>query len=183
MAGFGRKEQFCYNTDMNEIKDIDTSVFIADGAQIHGNIRIGENSSVWFNAVIRCEDTTVVIGDHTNIQDNCVIHTDPWTKVVIGNYVSVGHSAVVHGCTIGDNTLIGMGAVIMNDAVIGRNCIVGAGALVTEKMIIPDGSVVIGAPAVIKRTIREEEILKNRQNALHYVEIAGRYAHTEERSS
>jgi len=154
---------------------IDESVYIADGARIHGTVSIGADSSVWFNAVIRCEDTTIVIGDRTNIQDNCVIHTDPWTKVVIGSFVSIGHSAVIHGCTIGDNTLVGMGAIIMNDAVIGKNCIIGAGALVTEKTVIPDGSIVIGSPAVVKRMLRDDEIERNKQNALHYVDIAKRY--------
>ena len=158
---------------------IDKSVYIADGARIHGDVSIGADSSVWFNAVIRCEDTTIVIGDHTNIQDNCVVHTDPWTKVEIGNFVSIGHSAVIHGCTIGDNTLVGMGAIIMNDAVIGKNCIIGAGARVTEKTVIPDNSVVIGSPAAVKRTIRDDEIERNKQNALHYVDIARQYKNGE----
>ncbi len=155
---------------------IDESVFIAEGARIHGDVSIGTDSSVWFNAVIRCEDTTVKIGSHANIQDNCTIHTDPWVKVEIGDYVSIGHNAVIHGCTIGDNTLVGMGAIIMNDAVIGKNCIIGAGALVTENTVIPDNSVVIGSPAKVKRPVKNDEIGRNRQNALHYVEIAKRYS-------
>ena len=160
----------------------DKSVFIADGAQIHGDVRIGAESSIWFNAVVRCEDTSIVIGNHTNIQDNCVVHTDPWTKVEIGNYVSVGHGAIVHGCTIGDNTLIGMGAIIMNHAVIGRDCIIGAGALVTERTVIPDGSVAVGSPAAVKRKIKEEEVRRNTENAVHYVDIAGRYMKEEQSS-
>lgn len=151
------------------------NVFIADGAKIYGNVAIGDNSSIWFNAVVRSEHNLIKIGKNTSIQDNCVVHTDPWNFVNIGDNVTIGHGAIIHGCTIGDNSLIGMGAIIMNDAVIGNNCIVGAGALVTEKSVIPDNSVVMGSPAKVKRTMSDEDASKLKKNAEHYVHIASEY--------
>lgn len=145
-----------------------SNVYIAPGAVVRGNVSIGESSSIWYNAVVRADGIDVKIGDNTNIQDNCVVHADPGDSVDIGNNVTVGHGAIIHGCRIGDNTLIGMGAIILNNAQIGSNCIVGAGALVTEGKIIPDRSLVIGSPAVIKREITEEEIEKIKLNSKHY---------------
>lgn len=150
-------------------------VFVAEGAVIKGNVEISDNASIWFNAVIRSEKNPVKIGKCSNIQDNCVVHTDPWNRVTIGDYVTVGHSAIIHGCTIGNNTLIGMGAIVMNEAVIGNNCIIGAGALVTERTVIPDNSVAIGSPAKVFRQVPEDEIDKLKKNAEHYVEIAKEY--------
>ena len=155
--------------------EIDESVFVAEGAVIRGNVTIGKNASVWFNAVIRSEEKPVVIGEGSNVQDNAVVHVDPWTSVTIGKNVTIGHGAIVHGCTIGDNTLVGMGAVVMNDAVIGKNCIIGAGALVTENTVIPDNSLVIGMPAKVRREVSAEEAERNRLNAEHYVEISREY--------
>lgn len=151
------------------------NVFIAPGAQVYGNVTLHENVSIWFNAVVRCEETSIEIGKNSNIQDNCVVHVDPWNSAKIGEYVTVGHSAIIHGCTIGDNTLIGMGAIIMNDAVIGNNCIIGAGALITESTVIPDNSLVIGCPGKIAKKIGDEEAKKIRLNAEHYVLTAEKY--------
>lgn len=159
----------------------DDSVYIADGAVVRGNVTIGSDSAVWFGAVVRAEDTSITIGQRSNVQDNCVLHVDPWTNINIGDDVTIGHGAIIHGCTIGDNSLIGMGAIIMNDAHIGRNCIIGAGALVTERTEIPDGSLVIGSPAKVKRACTEEEIEHIHLNAAHYVEMAKEYKQASDR--
>lgn len=148
------------------------NVFIAEGAKVLGDVRIGDNSSIWFNAVVRADKDVITIGKNTNVQDNAVLHLDPDGKLEIGDCVTIGHSAIVHGCKVGDNTLIGMGAIVMNHAVIGDNCIIGAATLVTEGMVIPDGSVVIGSPAKIKRSVSEEDIEKIHANALTYVKEA-----------
>ena len=133
--------------------NIDRSVFIADGAKVIGNVIIKELSSVWFNAVIRGDSSTIEIGKRTNIQDNVVIHTSKNSKVIIGDNVTIGHGAIVHGCSIGNNVLIGMGAIILDNAIIGDNCIIGAGSLITQNKIIPSGSVVFGNPYKIVRKI------------------------------
>lgn len=151
------------------------NVFIAEGAIVRGNVTLNDYVNVWFNAVIRGDADSITIGKNTNIQDNCVLHVDKNTPLLIGENVTIGHGAIVHGCTIGNNSLIGMGAVILNNAVIGNNCIVGAGALVTQNTIIPDNSLVIGNPAKIKRTVRENEIKDIADNAVHYVNEASLY--------
>lgn len=157
------------------MSQIDPSVYIAPGAMVLGNVTIQANSSIWFHTTVRADRGNITIGENTNIQDNCVIHMDEGFPVVIGNGVTIGHGAIVHGCKIGDNTLIGMGAIILNGAVIGKNCIVGAGALITQNTIIPDGSLVIGNPGKISRNLSESEIEHNKLNALHYVKEAENY--------
>ena len=158
---------------MNNIK-IDKSVYVAPGAQIVGSVSIGKNCGVWYNAVIRGDSDTIMIGDNTNIQDLACLHVDRGHKLSIGNGVTIGHSAIVHGCLVGDNVLIGMGAIVMNDAVIEDNCIIGAGALVTGKMYIPSGSMVYGNPAKVIRSITEAEMEDIKTNAKVYVEHAQR---------
>lgn len=162
---------------MSTIKtpQIGKNVFVAQGAILRGDVTIGEHSSVWFNAVIRAENASIVIGQNTNIQDNCVLHVDTGADVRIGNQVTIGHGAVVHGCTIGDNTLVGMGAVILNHAVIGKNCIIGAGALITQNTVIPDNSLVVGNPGKVKRNLTSFEIEDITENAVHYVKEAAIY--------
>lgn len=157
------------------------NVYIAEGAVVRGDVTIGDDSSVWFNAVIRADRQPVAIGSGTNVQDNCVIHVESGAGVTIGDNVTIGHNAVVHGCTIGDNSLIGMGAVVMNHAVIGKNCIVGACALVPQGMNIPDNSLVMGIPAAFVRTLRPEEIQANIANAKHYVDEAAEYKAEDEK--
>lgn len=152
------------------------NVFLAKGAIVRGDVTLGDNTSVWFNAVIRADTAPITVGANSNIQDNCVLHVDSDASICIGDHVTIGHGAIVHGCTIGDNSLIGMGAILLNNAVIGKNCIIGAGALVTQGTVIPDGSLVIGSPATIKRAVTEEEIADITRNALHYVEEARLYA-------
>ena len=138
--------------------NIHESVFIADGAIVKGNVTIGEDSSVWYNAVVRIEAAEVVIGKRTNIQDCAVVHGDEDFPVYIGDNVTVGHTAIIHGCTIKSNTLIGMGAIVLNGAVIGENCVVGAGALVTEGTVVPDGSLVLGSPAKVRREVTQKDL-------------------------
>lgn len=157
------------------MKSIDKSVFIADGAKVIGEVEIGKNSSVWFNAVIRADSDKVKIGDNSNVQDNAVIHTSEGFGVQIGNNVTIGHSAIVHGCTIGDNVMIGMGAIVLNGAVIGENSIIGAGTLVTQGKVIPARSLAFGNPVKIVRELTDEEIKSITDNANSYVREAQNY--------
>ena len=150
------------------------TAFLAPGAVAVGDVEIGENASVWANATRR-GDSPLRVGARTNIQDNAVLHAEPGHEVHVGEDVSIGHGAIVHGCTVGSNTLIGMGAIILNDAVIGSNCLIGAGALVTQGKVIPDGSLVIGSPAVVKRALNEEEIAAIRENAVEYLRLMKEY--------
>ncbi|HIV16591.1 MAG TPA: gamma carbonic anhydrase family protein [Candidatus Alectryocaccobium stercorigallinarum] len=156
---------------IRHIKKID-GVHIADNAVVCGDVTIGKDSSVWYGAVIRGDDDKITIGERTNIQDNCVLHCDEGFPITVGDDVTVGHGAVLHGCTVGDGSLIGMGAVVLNGAKIGKNCLVGAGALVTGKMDAPDGSMIIGSPAKVKRELTEEEVAENMHSAVFYVECA-----------
>ena len=155
--------------------NIDKSVFIAEGAKVIGNVTIKEDSSVWFNAVIRGDSSTIEIGKRSNVQDNAVIHTSRNSKVVVGDNVTIGHGAIVHGCSIGNNVLIGMGAIVLDNAVIGDNCIIGAGSLITQNKVIPSGSLVYGNPAKIVRNITQEEIEHIIWNANDYVNEANKY--------
>lgn len=145
--------------------------YLAPGAHIIGNVTLGADVGIWYNAVVRGDTGSICIGDGTNIQDNCTLHTDMNHSICIGAGVSIGHNAVVHGCTIGDNTLVGMGSILLNGAQVGKNCIIGAGALVTANTVIPDNSVALGSPAKIVRTVTEEEIASNKENAAHYLEL------------
>lgn len=146
--------------------------FIAPGAIVLGDVTLGEDVGIWYHATVRGDRAPIVIGERSNIQDNAVVHVDADHRVVIGKNVTIGHGAIIHGCEIGDNTLVGMGAIIMNGAGIGKNCIVGAGALVIQNAQIPDNSLVLGNPAKIKREVTEEEISSNLRNAECYVEEA-----------
>ena len=154
---------------------IDKTVFIADGARVLGDVEIGEDCGVWFNAVIRADSAKVKIGSRSNIQDNAVIHTSKDFGVCIGDNVTVGHGAIVHGCTVENNVMIGMGAIVLNGAVIEENCIIGAGALVTQGKVIPAGSLVFGNPARVVRALSGDEIRSITDNADSYVNEAREY--------
>ena len=134
-----------------------------------------EDSSIWFHATLRAEEAPIQIGKGSNIQDGVVIHTDEGYDVKIGDMVTVGHNAIIHGCHIGDGTLIGMGAIVLNGAKIGKNCIIGAGALVTQGKEIPDGTLAFGNPAKVIRKLTEEEIANNLKDAQHYIRSAQEY--------
>jgi len=146
------------------------SVYIARGAVVVGDVTLGDHASVWYNAVLRADINRIVVGHHSNVQDNSVLHLAGDLPCLLGNYVTVGHAAVVHACTVGDECLIGMGAIVLDGAVIGRQCLVGARALVTQNMVIPDGSLVLGAPARVVRPLSLEEKTSLRIYADHYVE-------------
>ena len=132
-------------------------VYVARGAVVVGDVTLGDFSSVWYNAVLRGDINRIVVGRHTNIQDNAVLHLESELPCLLGDYVTVGHAAIVHACTVGDETLVGMGSVILDGARIGRQCLIGAKALVTPRTQIPDGSLVLGAPAKVVRPLTEEE--------------------------
>ena len=148
---------------------IAASAAVVKESVVMGDVTIGEESTVLFYAVLRGDDNRIVIGNGTNIQDNCTIHTSTVDPVIVGNRVTVGHNAILHGCTIGDETLIGMGATVMNGSKIGKNCLVAAGSLVLEHQEIPDGSMVMGRPAKVTRVLTEEEIAHLKESAAHYI--------------
>ena len=151
-------------------------IFLAAGSIVIGDVGIGRGSSVWFNTVIRGDVNTIRIGSYTNIQDGSVIHVQPDVySVSIGDYVTVGHNAIIHGCSIADNCLIGMGAIVMNGAQIGANCIIGAGTLIPEKRTIPANSLVAGSPGRVLRTVSDEQIQIIRRSAIHYYELSLSY--------
>ena len=149
--------------------------FVAETANIIGEVFIGEECSIWFGAVIRGDLAKISIGNRTNIQDICMLHVENGYDLKIGNDVTVGHRAILHGCHIGNNVLIGMGSTVMDGAVIGNNCIVGAGALVTSGTMIPDNSLVIGFPAKVKRELEEKELSLIKRATDHYVDYAKKY--------
>jgi len=152
--------------------------FVADNATVIGSVILESNVSVWFNVVIRADNDLITIGEDTNIQDGSILHVDPGMPLTIGKGVTVGHKAMLHGCTVGDNSLIGINAVVLNGARIGRNCIIGAGALVTENMEIPDNSLLVGSPAIIKRTVTDDMARSLQLSASRYVENGRRFRET-----
>ena len=150
--------------------------WVAPSADLIGDVQLGERASVWFGAVIRADNTPIIIGEESNIQDGAIGHSDPGFPLIIGARVTVGHQAILHGCTIADDCLIGMGARILNGAVIERECIVGAGALITEGKRFERGSLIVGAPARVVRRLTDDEKQALRASAAHYAEKAARYA-------
>lgn len=150
--------------------------WVADSAQVIGSVVLGENASVWFGAVLRGDNETIRIGRNSNVQDLSVLHSDQGKPLTIGENVTLGHQVMVHGCTIGDNTLIGIQSVILNGAKIGRNCIVGAGSVVTEGKEFPDNSLIIGSPAKVVRTLDDDAARKLALSAQSYVANAKRFA-------
>jgi carbonic anhydrase/acetyltransferase-like protein (isoleucine patch superfamily) len=148
----------------------------APSADLIGDVRMAERSSVWFGAVIRADNTPILIGEETNLQDGAVGHSDPGAPLTVGARVTIGHQAIVHGCTISDDCLIGMGARILNGAVLGPECLVGAGALITEGKEFEGGSLIVGVPARVIRPLSDDEKAAIRVSAAHYAEKAARYA-------
>ena len=148
------------------------SAWVAESAEVIGHVRLGEEANVWFACVIRGDNEEIVIGAGCNIQDGSVLHSDWGKPLTLGERVSVGHRVMLHGCSIGDGSLIGIGAVILNDAKIGRNCLVGAGSLVTEGKEFPDGSMILGSPARVVRQLSAEQIEGFQAISTHYVENA-----------
>ena len=156
--------------------EIHSDAWVAPTASVIGNVTMEEHSSVWFGAVLRGDNENILIGRRSNIQDNSVLHTDPGMPLSIGEGVIVGHQVMLHGCTIGDNTLIGIGATVLNGVKIGKNCLIGAHALITEGKVIPDNSMVIGSPGKVVKTLNENQIAMLHLNAEVYVKNAERFA-------
>lgn len=152
------------------------NVWIADNATVIGSVVLGNNVSIWFNCVLRADNDVIRIGDDSNIQDGSVLHIDPGTPLTIGKGVTVGHKVMLHGCEIGDYSLIGINAVVLNRVKIGKHCIIGANALVPEGMEIPDNSLVLGSPAKVIKPISDGQRMMLQMSAMHYVENGKRYA-------
>lgn len=150
--------------------------WIADSASVIGSVVLGPDASIWFSAVLRADVDTITIGEGSNVQDGAVLHVDPGIPLTVGKHVTVGHQAMLHGCTIGDNSLIGIGAVVLNRARIGRNCVIAAHSLVPEGMEIPDDSLVMGVPAKVVKPVSEGQKMMIAMGTLHYVQHAKRFA-------
>ena len=148
---------------------IDPSAYVADSANIIGKVSIAANASIWFDVTIRGDNELISVGTNSNVQESCVLHTDPGFPLNIGPNVTVGHQAMLHGCTIGEGSLVGIQSVILNGAKIGKNCLVGAGALVTEGKEFPDNSLIIGSPAKAVRTLSDEDVARMHRNTENYV--------------
>ena len=164
-----------YDLGQHKVATVDDAVFVAPSAAVIGRVTLGRDVNIWFGAVLRGDGNTITVGDRTNVQDNAVIHVDSDATCAISAEVTIGHSAVVHGCRVGDRSLIGIGATILSHALIGRYCIVGAGALITERKQFADGSLIIGAPARRAREVTEAERRMLERSAAHYVELGKRY--------
>lgn len=154
---------------------IEGAHFIADNASIIGSVVLKENASIWFNCVIRGDNDVITIGKDSNVQDGAVLHTDPGFKLTLGQGVTIGHNAMVHGCSVDDFTLIGINTVVLNGAKIGKHCLIGANTFIPEGMEIPDGSLVVGSPAVIKKQLNEQQKKMLELGAYHYVQNGQRY--------
>jgi carbonic anhydrase/acetyltransferase-like protein (isoleucine patch superfamily) len=155
--------------------DLASDSWVAPSADLIGAVRLGAGASIWFGAVVRADNGAIVIGARSNVQDGAVLHSDPHAPLTLGEDCTIGHRAVLHGCTIGDRVLIGMGATVLNHAVIGEDCVVGAGALVTEGKSFPPRSLIVGAPARAVKTLTDEQLAGLRMSAAVYVEKAKRY--------
>ncbi len=158
-----------------KLKTADDNFWIAPNASVIGEVNLERDASIWFNAILRADNEPITIGEGSNVQDGAIIHTDPGFACRIGRKVTVGHMAMLHGCSIGDGSLIGIGSVVLNGAKIGKNCIIGSKALVTEGMEVPDGSMVLGIPGKIKKTLTEEEQSIVSLGAEHYIDNYKKY--------
>ena len=155
--------------------EISPDCFVAENAAVIGNVKLGADSSVWFGAVIRGDEDSITVGEGTSIQDNAVLHCNEGNPITVGSHVTIGHAAVVHGCKVGDNALIGMNAVVLNGAVIGENAVVGAGAVVRENDVIPAGAVAVGVPAKVVKVSEDYNRSMNSLNAAFYVQLSREY--------
>lgn len=150
--------------------------WIAASADVIGRVRLERNASIWFNAVLRGDNELISVGEGSNVQDGCVLHTDMGSPLTVGKHCTIGHKVMLHGCTIGDNTLVGIGSIILNNAVIGKNCLIGAHSLISERKVIPDNSLVMGSPGKVVRELDAEAIARLGAAAASYVRNWQRYA-------
>jgi carbonic anhydrase/acetyltransferase-like protein (isoleucine patch superfamily) len=164
-----------YSLGDKQLNKDNLDFWVAPNAVVIGDVSLKKNASVWFGAVLRGDNDPIILGENSNIQDNSVCHTDDGMPLIIGNNVTVGHKVILHSCTVGDNSLIGMGSTVLNKAKIGNNCLVGANALVTEGKEFPDNSLIVGSPAKVKRELTDMEKKVIELSALHYVENMKRY--------
>jgi|SRR5882724_1777176 len=164
-----------YSIDARRVQSISAEHYVAPSAELIGDVILGHRTTVWFNCILRADDDRIVIGDGSNVQDASIIHVDDGMPVIIGDNSSVGHGVIVHGCTIGDETLIGNGAIVLDAARIGNRCLIAAGSLVPPNMHIPDGSVLMGAPARIVRQTSEKDLKLILRAAEHYQTMCARY--------
>jgi carbonic anhydrase/acetyltransferase-like protein (isoleucine patch superfamily) len=158
--------------------NIDDTAWVAPGAHVLGQVQLMANASVWFSAVIRADNEPITVGTNSNVQEGAVLHVDPGCPLIVGEDVTIGHQAMLHGCTIGDGSLIGIQAVILNRAVIGKHCLIGAGSLIPEGKVIPDRSLVMGTPGKVIRQLDDDEVAKLAASAANYVERARRFKST-----
>tara|TARA_B100001029_G_scaffold95881_1_gene78717 strand:+ start:198 stop:701 length:504 start_codon:yes stop_codon:yes gene_type:complete len=163
-----------YDFEKN-VPEVHPDAWVASNATLIGKVKLEKNSSIWFNAVLRGDIELITIGENSNIQDGSVLHTDPGYKLNVGKGVTVGHMVMLHGCQIANDSLVGIGSIILNNAKIGKNCIIGANSLITENKIIPDNSLVVGSPGRVLRKVTEDEIKAIHENAKHYVEGSKKY--------
>ena len=163
-----------YDLEKN-VPEVHPEAWVASNATIIGKVKLKKNSSIWFNAVLRGDIELITIGENSNIQDGSVLHTDPGYPLTVGKRVTVGHMVMLHGCQISDDTLIGIGSIILNNAKIGKNCIIGANTLITENKVIPDNSLVVGSPGRVLRKVTDEETKAILENGKHYVDISKKY--------
>ena len=164
-----------YNLGDRKVEIRTDDYFIADNATVIGSVVLEQNASIWFNAVLRGDNDVITVGENSNVQDGSVLHTDGGFPLKIGKNVTIGHKVMLHGCVIGDNSLIGINAVVLNGAKIGKNCLIGANALIPEGKVIPDGSLVMGSPGKVVREMTADQIKGLELSALHYVENFKRY--------
>ena len=164
-----------YSLGDKQLNKDNLDFWVAPNAVVIGDVTLKKNASVWFGSVLRGDNDPIILGENSNIQDNSVCHTDDGMPLIIGNNVTVGHKVILHSCTVGDNSLIGMGSTVLNKAKIGNNCLVGANALVTEGKEFPDNSLIVGSPAKVKRELTDMEKKIIELSALHYVENMKRY--------
>lgn len=164
-----------YSLGDKVVKTDDDNYYVADNAAVIGDVTLKTGSSVWFGSTVRGDNDPIVIGEGTNVQDGCVLHADPGFPLTLGNHVSIGHMVMLHGCTIGDGTLVGIGSIILNGAVIGKNCLIGANSMITEGKVIPDNSVVMGSPGKIIRQATEKDLKIIASPAPHYAKRFKQY--------
>ena len=164
-----------YSLGDKQLNEDNLDFWVAPNAAVIGDVSLKKNASIWFGSVLRGDNDPIILGENSNIQDNSVCHTDDGMPLIIGNNVTVGHKVILHSCTVGDNSLIGMGSTVLNKAKIGNNCLVGANALVTEGKEFPDNSLIVGSPAKVKRELTDMEKKIIELSALHYVENMKRY--------